>query len=109
MHADSVNGEACAMVACMVIQIAVRASISPLRSDLTRSTYFPYNSTRSLRYYHLVDSSTHTKDGRRDALYHPTCRFDPNAPSPIAVLGVHHQSMHRIPQSSYTQTTNASI
>src|SRR5258706_5823863 len=50
----------------------------------------------------------HIRDGRRDALYHPTCRFDPNAPSPVAMLGVHHQSMHRIPQSSYTPTTNSS-
>jgi len=60
MHADSVNGEAWAMVACMMIQTVVRASI-PLSSaeadvteDLTSS-----NSRRPLRDYHLVNYPTH--------------------------------------------------
>lgn len=40
MHAGSVNGEACAMVICMLIQATVRASISPLRSTLLGLSLF---------------------------------------------------------------------
>ena len=75
---------------------------------LTRSLIVP---TTVLGLCVIITWSTlqHIKDGRRDALYHPTCRFNPNAPSPIALLGVHHRSMHRIPQSGYTATMNTSM
>jgi len=83
MPAQSVYGQAWAMIACMMIQTAILLGLCII---ITWSTI------------------EHIQDGRRDALYHPTSRFDPNAPSPIALLGIRHQSMHRTPQSSYTAT-----
>ena len=105
MQAESVNGEAWAMITCMVIQTAIRVFI-PLRSARP-TAYFP---SIVLALCVIITWSTvqYINDGRRDALHHPTCRFDPNAPPPSFMLGVHQQSMHRIPQSSYTTTTNAS-
>lgn len=59
MHADNVNGETWAMVACMGIQTGIRASI-PISSDVTNDLSAS-NSPWSMRYYHLVNYSTYTR------------------------------------------------
>lgn len=59
MQAESVNGETWAMIGCMVIQTAVRASIS-LSSDAINDLFSP-TSPWSMRYYHMVNYSTLTR------------------------------------------------
>ena len=59
MQAEAVSGETWAMIGCMVIQTAVRASIS-LSSDVINDL-FSSTSPWSMRYYHMVNHSTHTR------------------------------------------------
>jgi len=88
MQTENVKGEWWAMIACMAIQIVILLCFCVI---ITWSTI------------------QHIRDGRRDVLHHPSCRFDPNAPPPVVLLGVHHQSMHRQPQPSYNATKNTSM
>jgi len=88
MPDQAVSREAWAMVVCMAIQIIILVVLCII---ITWSTV------------------QYIRNGRSDALHHPTCRFDPNAAPPTVLLGIHHQSMQRIPQPSYIAMNNASV